>query len=415
MSNKDSTVSSGLVYGIVVGGNEDDPAPDQSNGVRIFFPSIHGKDVDIKHLAFSPRILGADRLSMQSFPGGLDYGSLVVAYKDSGSNQCQVLGVANDLNNRETSIPGNANLLLLAPQIAQQFARTMGINRPPKTQLSSEGGAQVYKAIEQGDHFHDLLKGLPTHGALFPLVGIPIDPIKSIRTAVTAAQQIAGGDIIGALPGIAMSLGTLLNTILANRKNNKRIRTAMNNATFNAFVSMSTLMQTMEQSEGAGFMTASRVDEDVYVENSIELLSQATNISDLTTVMTRLQSDPTITGADKFPPTVVEQNGAFGKTYQSYSATGQQVSLTPAVTALALNTISKLMSGGGFPSVIPGQNLFGGAAPSILNMLQRLPSGQFGQAMALLQQVNTSGVAQEIDKMVKQVVRDSGNPINFVK
>jgi hypothetical protein len=35
--------------------------------------------------------------------------------------------------------------------------------------------------------------------------------------------------------------------------------------------------------------------------------------------------------------------------------------------------------------------------------------------MALLQQVNTSGVAQEIDNMVKQVVRDGGNPINFVK
>ena len=410
MSNKSS-----LLYGIVVGGGEDDPAPDQSNGLRVYFPSIHGKDVDIKHLAFSPRILGADRLSMQSFSGGLDYGSLVVAYKDPGSSQCQILGLAGDMNNRESSIPGNANLLLLAPQIAQQFARTMGVNRPPKTQLSSEGGAQVFKATEQGEHFHDLLKGLPTHGALFPLAGIPIDPIKSIRTAVSAAQQIAGGDIISALPGVVMSLGTVLNTILANRNNNKKIKTEMNPATFNAFVSMSTLMQTMEQSEGAGFLTANRVDEEVYVGNCIDLLSQATNVSDLMTVMTRLQSDPTITGADKFPPTVVEQDGAFGKTFQSYAASGQQVALTPAVTALALNTISKLMSGGGFPSVIPGQNLFGGAAPSILNMLQRLPSSQFGQAMALLQQVNTSGVAQEIDNMVKQVVRDGGNPINFVK
>lgn len=410
MSLKESSASS-LVYGIVVGGGEDDPAPDQSNGLRVYFPSIHGKDVNIKHLAFSPRLLGPDRQSMQSFSGGLDYGSLVVAYKDTGSNQCQILGLANDLNNRENSIGGNSNLLFLAPQIAAQFTRQMGINRPPKVQKSSEGGAEIYKIQEQGAHFHDLLKGLPTHGALFPMAGLPIDPVKAIRTAIAAASAIPSAGLLASLPGIVMSLGTLANTILANRNNNKKLKTSVPRDTFNAFVSMSTLIQSMEQGEGAGFLTGGKVDEETYVNNAIDLISQTSNVSDLMTVMNRLQSDETLFGMDKYGPTIVDEESPFGAVQRSYTPSGKQATLTPAVVAAGASAISSLMSSAGFPSVIPGQNMFGESAGTILNMMQRIPGGGFGQALSIAQALNTSGAAQQLFSVANEVF-SGGNPLN---
>ena len=405
MSNKSS-----LLYGIIVGGGEDDPAPDQSNGLRVYFPSIHGKDVDPKHLAFSPRLLSPDRQGMQSFSGGLDYGSLVVAYKDPGSSQCQILGLANDLNNRESSIPGNMNLMM-GTVVAAAVLKNMGMNRPPKTQRTSEGGAEVYKIQEQGPHFHDLLKGLPTHGALFPMAGIPIDPVKAIRTAISAASAIPGADLLNSLPGIVMSLGSLVNKLTADRNKNKKLKNTMPAETFNAFVSMSALIQSMEQGEGAGFLSGGRVDEDTYTENAMNLLAQTTNLSDIMSVMTRLQSDESLFGMDKYGPTIVEEQSPFGTIQRSITASGKQSTLTPATVAAGASAISSLMSGAGFPSVIPGQNMFGESSSTILNMMQRIPGGGFGQALALAQSLNTSGAAQQLFSVANEVF-SGGNPLN---
>jgi len=408
---KNSTTSS-LLYGIVVGGGEDDPAPDQSNNLRVYCPSIHGKDVNFKHLAFSPRLISPDRAGMQSFVGGLDYGSLVVVYKDTGSNQCQILGLANDLNNYESGIPGNLNLMN-NPIIANLLNRSMGVFRPPTIQETTQGGAKVFKIDERGDHNHNLLKGLPTHGALFPLNGIPIDPIKGINTAIQPSFNIPGLNVITSLPGIAMSLGSLLNKILSNANMSKQLKNSMPISALNAAISMSTLVQSIEQSESSGFMTSGRVNEEVYMENAVELLKQCTNVSDVISATTRLQSDTSLFGLEEFGPTVVEEDTPFGKIMTSYSASGEQIKLTPASVAQGISTLTNLMSGSGFPSSVPGQNLFGNSSGTILNMIQRLPSGDATAAIGLLNQLNTSGVAQKLHSMFEKVAK-GGNPIDDV-
>jgi hypothetical protein len=415
MSLPKNSAASGLLYGIVVGGDQSDPDPDQANGLRVYFPTIHGKDVNPQHLAFSPRILSPDRAAMQSFSGGLDPGSLVVAYKDTGSSQCQILGLASDLNNYESNVPGNIGLLQIAPVLAQFLNKSTGVSRPPTIQQTTEGGAKVFKINERGDHNHNLLKGLPTHGALFPLNGIPIDPIKGIRTAIEAATNIPTEGLLNSLPGIAISLGSLLNMILSIRAFNKQLKNKIPPQTFNALGSMSALIQNMEQGESSGFMTSGRVNPDVYIVNAVELLSQCTNISDLMTATVRLQSDDSLFGMEKYGPTVVEDETQFGKIKTSYGSTGDQMTLTPATVAQGLSVLSGLMSSvSGFPSVVPGQNLFGQSSGTILNMIQRLAPGQASAAINLLNQVNTSGVAQELHKMIEKVV-EGGNPIDHVK
>jgi hypothetical protein len=410
MSLPKSSAASGLLYGIVVGGDQSDPDPDQANGLRVYFPTIHGKDVKVKDLAFSPRILSPDRAAMQSFSGGLDPGSMVVAYKDTGSTQCQILGLASDLNNYESNIPGNIGLLQIAPILAQFLNMSTGVSRPPTIQESSEGGAKIFKINERGDHNHNLLKGLPTHGALFPLNGRPIDPIKSITTAIQAALSIPDIGILNALPGIAMSLGGMLNNILSVKNLSKQLKGGMSSSAFNAVSSMSALIQTVEQNESSGFLTSGKVNPDVYMKNAIDLISQCTNLSDVTSAMTRLQGDTSLFGMEEYGPSIIEQDTPFGKVQTSFSASGEQITLTPAAVVQGLNSLSKLMTGAGFPGVIPGQSMFGSAGSDILSMMQRIPGGGFSQALSMAQSLNISPEATKLFSVANEVF-SGGNPL----
>ena len=415
MSLPKNSAASGMLYGIVVGGDQSDPDPDQAGGVRVYFPTVHGQDVDPKHLGFSPRLLSPDRQSMQSFPGGLDPGSMVVALKDTGSTQCQVLGLASDLNNAGSGIAGNMGLFQMAPILQQFMNKSTGVSRPPNIQQGNEGGATVFNIQERGDHSHNLLQGLPTHGALFPLSGIPIDPIKSIHTAIQAAANIPGADILSKLPGVAMSLGGLMNKLLSNAKQSNTLRNSMPPQAFAALTSMGNLIQSMEQSESTGFMTAGRVNPDVYSNNAITLLSQTTNLSDVVAATTHLQSNTSLFGMESYGTITIEQETAFGNVKMNVSATGETTVITPDAVLKQMNDFAKLMSNASsFPSAVPGQNLFGDSAGTIMNMIQRLPSGDATQAINLLKNLNTSSVAQDLNKMFQSII-NGGNPRNHVR
>lgn len=401
MSLPKNSAASSMVYGIVVGGDMNDPDPAQAGGLRVYFPTIHGKGVNPKHLAFSPRLVSPTRSGMQEFVGGIDPGALVVALKDTGSNQCQIIGLANDINNRDMAIPGNNDLL--AP-IAQFFARSVGVNRPPTIQRSSRGGAQIYRPQERGEHFHDLLRGLPTHGALYPLAGTAIDAVNGIRTAIQSAFSIPGNDVFSALPGVASSLGSLMDEILGNPLLNKALREVLPRDVLNAVTSMGNLIQSVEQGEGAGFMTSGRVNPAKYAENAVNLLSQCTNVSDVATALTRLQTDSSLFGMEEYGPVIIEQKTPFGIVEISYDTSGNQVTFSPRSVVNAAKNIANLMSGIGFPAANPGENMFGESSETILNMMQRIPgAGAFAKALQIAEELNTSPEAQDVFDMARDI------------
>jgi len=405
-----SSASTNFLYGIVCGGHDADPDPSQANLYRVFFPGIHGTGVKIEDLNFSTSIKSPDKGTQQTFPGGLDPGTMVVAVKDTGSNQCQILGLVHDVNDPQP-VPGNINLLALG-QIARIFDQQIKVNIPPNIRQSSEGGAEIFKIIEKGiAHSHNVLRGLPTHGALYPMSGSIINQVKNIVTAIQADGNIPGPNLLAALPGVAMSLGTLLNNITASKNYSKRLNNSMNPSALTALTSMSVLIQSIEQSESAGFMPGSKVDPEEYTENAIELLSQTTNLSDVVNVMGRLQYDSSLTGMSKYGPTIIQQETPFGSSRQSYRSDGKQMTLTPATVAQAASLMSSLMSGAGFPSSIPGVNMFGQSAGTMLNMMQRIPGGGLGQALALVNILNQSGIAKQLMSVADEVFK-GGNPLN---
>ena len=404
-----SSAASGLVYGIVVGGHDADAPTDYSGNLRVYFPTIHGKDVNVKHLAYSPRLMSPTRAAQQEFPGGLDPGSLVVAMKDTGSNQCQIIGLANDLNNNDTTIEGNMSLL---QNIAMYLTLPIQIMPPPTTYETSEGGARVRKIKEKDQLWnHGMTRGLPTHAAMYNMAGMPLPRVSSVATALQSFDNMINNSMMGNLPGAVMSLGMLISSILNNKKNNKKLYSTMSPQTALAFTSMSYLLQSVEQKEGAGFMTGTRVNSDVYTANAIGLLGQATGVGQLVNTFQRLQYDTSLFGLGSLAPVVTPMTTPYGTTYRSFSPSGQMMTYTPpAVAAAALVVNTLLGSSSGFPGVIPGQNFFGAASGIMGGMYGRLPPGAAGNARAMMQILSSTPALQIINQAARTVVQ-GGNPI----
>lgn len=396
-----------MQYGIIVGGDINDPDPIQANNYRVYFPGIHGSGVNVQDLAFSPLLRSPDRFSQQCTPGGLDPGSLVVATKDTGSNQCQIIGLANDMNNRDSRIGGNMDLL---QSIQQYFTRSVRVSIPPNIIDSSRDGAKIRKIQEKGqEHNHDLLKGLPTHAALFPMAGTIIPLLSNIPTAKQAFNDILTPELAANLPGIAMTLGKMFS--MFSSKTMRSITSSMPRDVAYGMSSMANLIQNVETSEGGGFTTNNRVDEATYMENSEKILKQCVTFSDVVTCMQRLQYDESLYGRDKLQSSTFVANTAFGPVTKTLSPDGSIGMGNDDATKLALQLAqSFLSSAGGFPGVNPGQNLFGGSAQTMMGMFQRIAPGAQTIAKLMSEQLNTSDLAKKMDNITKALTQGGKSP-----
>jgi hypothetical protein len=405
-STPKSSAVSGLCYGIVVGGHDADAPSDYSGNLRVYFPGIHGKDVNVKHLAFSPRLMSPTGGTQHQFPGGLDPGTLVVAMKDTGSNQCQIIGMANDINNNDQTIAGNMSLL---QGIAQYLTTNIQVRPPPTTRDATVNGARIRQIQEKGQLWnHGMTRGLPTHAATYNLAGMRIPQVSSVSTALQSFDNLITDSMIGNLPGVALSLGSLVSTILNTVSIMKQLNGKMSGPNMLAFQSMSYLLQSVEQTEGAGFMTGTRVNQDVYQQNAINLIGQATGISDMVNVFQRLQYDTSLFGLDTLAPVVSAIASPHGTTYRSFSPSGQMVNYTPVAVAVAAKVVTSFLSGAGFPGVIPGQNMFGGSSSVMQDMSNRL--GTTSASLGMLQAIARDPVGVLINEGLR-AVNQGGNPL----
>lgn len=398
-----SSAASGMLYGIVVGGHDGDPAPDLSGNLRVYFPGLHGKDVKVEHLNFSPRIMSPTRSSQQEFPGGLDPGTLVIAMKDTGSNYCQILGIANDTNMADQRIGGNADLLQFVSQFLNQ---NVGVRIPPSIYETTENGVKVRKIREKGFHNHNVLRGLPTHGALYNLSGAPVPRVSGVATAKQAYDNLLSGDILGAIPGIFMTLGKMFNLLQSSGLLNSINAKVPREVGF-AINSINNLIQTIETSEGAGFNVGGRVDQQTYLNNATRLLGQSRNLSDVVSALGRLQSDSSLFGTDKLINGIVNSALSYGASKLSISPNGSIMRFLPPETRQAIATASRAISL--FNSVFPGQNLFGDSAQQIFRMLNRLTPASLAMALLQLTKLNAGPQAIRFSAVNTTTVM-GGNP-----
>jgi hypothetical protein len=447
-----------MLVGIVVGGDINDPAPDQSGGMRIIIPGLHGKDVQTNHLAFSSMQKSPTNYSQQSFEGALDPGTCVFVRKDTGSNMCHIIGLANEIYDPDGQIGGNFNLLSI-PQIARAIQQTIDIRIPPTIQEATEGGVKIRKKQEKGElHKHTLLAGIPSNGAIYPLAGAIVPNVQNVATAIETFSGILSPSLAGLLPGINVSLGNLVGSLLSGnllgslagnilqdvagqalgdlpgeivgavgaaattmisqtqlRDLSRQLDSKLSRQMKTTLSSMSILISTIETTTGGGFMSGGKVDPISYMTNAVDLLSQTGEIGDIVQVFQQLQYDTSLFGQDKLPNITMMIDTPFGiKLPLSISPTGIISSNVPAPLQQLINSfISEMTSASGFPGVNPDENLFGESAKTMFDMFRRLSPQAEKVAIELSRTLNQNNVAKKFDRVVKSTVQ-GGNPFSVM-
>ena len=389
-----------IVYGVVVGGNDKDPDPTQSGGVRIYIPGEYGKDVNIKHLPFARTLSQGNQQGITTFNPPPEHGAAVMCMKmggHSGSGHLTVLGaVPNDIN-KDSTTPGN--MAQIWPAVIQAIKDVTKIRIPPD---AGTGAAGSKPPKEKGQyHSNELVKFLPSSATLWPMNGMKIPQVTNIATATQAFSSILTGDLLKMLPGMNMSLGSLMSSMPQALKDElfKNIPPEIGGA----INSMSNLMQSMEFSEGGGFNTASKINPDVFFNNAANLLSNTRTIYDMVGAFQQLQHDTSLFGLDSLPPVNFTMTGGpFGDIPMSIDALGNITSLVPDSVQKLADTFSSLMSNGaGFPGVFPGANMFGGSSGVLNEMFNRLPTAELTKAVTQMQKNVAPGLPtrDKVNKM----------------
>ncbi len=387
-----------IVYGIVVGGNDSDPDPTQSGGVRIYVPGEYGKDVNIKHLPFSRTLAQGNQQGVTTFNPPPEHGAAVMAMKmggHSGSGHLTILGtVPNDIN-KDSTTPGNSNPW---PAIQKAISDVTKIRIPPNV---GSGAAGSKPPQEKGQyHKNELVKYLPSTTTLWPMIGIQIPQVTNVATATQAFSSILTGDMLSLLPGMNMTLGSLLTNMPAALLDElyKNLPPEIGGA----LTSMNALMQSMEIVESGGFNTATKINPEVYFSNAANLLSDVRTIYDMVGAFQQLQYDTSLFGLDSLPPTsFTSTGGPFGDIPMQIDALGNITSLVPEGVQKLADTFSSLMSNGAqFPGVFPGANMFGGSAGVLNEMFNRLPAGELTTAVTQMQKNVAAGLPSR-DKVNK--------------
>lgn len=389
-----------IVYGIVVGGNDSDPDPTQSGGCRIYLPTEYGKDVDVRHLPFSRTISQGTQKGITNFNPPPEHGSAVICMKmpgHSGTGHLTVLGTLSNDINEDSTIPGNTSKAIW-PAIDKAIKDLTKIRIPPNV---GSGAAGSKPPKEKGQyHKHEMVKFLPSTATLWPMAGIQIPQVQNIATATQAFSSILTGDMLSKLPGMNMTLGSLMSNMPDVLKNElfKNLPPEM----AGALNSMTALMQSMEIVEAGGFNTATKINPDVFFSNAANLLSDTRDIYGLVSTFQRLQFDTSLFGLESLPPVdMMLSGGPFGDIPIKVDALGNITSLLPDSVKQLADAFSSLMGNGAqFPGVFPGANMFGGSSGVLNDMFNRLPNAELNKAVTQMQKNVAPGLPSR-DKVNK--------------
>jgi hypothetical protein len=203
-----------------------------------------------------------------------------------------------------------------------------------------------------------------------------------------------------------------------------------------ALNSLSNLIQGHETDNGVGYVTGGVVHYGIYLENAVDLLSQAQTLDDLMYVMSRLQWDTSIMGQDALDNVVVQIENAWGTALQEVDVNGT-ITVTYD-TANAQSNFANSMSntayssgassapstpsgggGGGGGSGGAGQlqsmmgQIFGQASGTLQDMWKRLAPSQEKEATQMHKKLTQQDESQK-QKQINQATTEGGDPLNKV-
>lgn len=345
-----------LDYFLVVNKAGDDPQR-QDGSMRLMNPRTHNpQNVDADDMSFSGSVYNPTQMGQQSSPGRLDPGTMVYGIKVPGQSQVIVLGQAQTQKKSGSGAGGGGGNDLLSG-FSDVFSDKLPINVPPTVQETTDAdGVKVRKIKEKGEqHSFNLLDGLPSHGASFPMAGYRLPELPNVPTARQQNTGMMNMEMMQQMMGQIMSMGQMFQGLMGNRGGGgggggmsgggaagggatapeyivggwpddspmNKILAALTPEMRTAVSNLSLLMQGLEANDGVAFFTGNVVHEDTYLKNAEDLLSQVQSIDDLMYVLQRLQWDTTLFGHDKLQSVVTEIETAWGVALQEVTYDGE--------------------------------------------------------------------------------------------
>lgn len=324
-----------------------------------------------------------------------DNGQLVYVWYDDqnrGDTYCTIMGAAGDVLNPK-EIPGNMDLFrfLISMASAAQHRDQYQYRKPNKRRNARGSGTKRPLDVEK--YYHEIKKQIVTAAEMAQVAGFKMPSIGNIPTAVQQFASIMNPSSFGSIPGLNMSLGNSLKKISDTDK--KKIQDAIPPELWQLILSLIDTLEEMSDDDLISYVSDKRVNEEVFIKNAVELLSQVTNVSDVMAVFDRLISDETLFGLDKLNDIVIEIETAFGNVKQIISANGNSSMNVSNTVANAMSSFeSALNSASAFPLGMGG-NIFGKDASTIMNMIQRMAPQAQKRALATLNDAVGSPRAKE--------------------
>lgn len=410
----DPTKRNELTVGVVIGGHQAKPDIHESGLVQVGLVHHYGVDVSEDHIGFSQMLMPANQGGATEFNGVPDPGQQVLCLKvgPPGASDLIVLGCFPTVQ-QDGAQEGNKVLNKAVPWLEKAPKNNINVAIAPAIKEIIKDGARIRQIVEKGIlHSHDILKGIPSHAAIYPLAGIPQKQLTNIATATQAFSSILTGDMMAALPGTVFSLGNLLNSLTDSALD--EIFSSMPPQLAQGTRTLFNLMQTIETIESGGFNTMGKVDPTSFLSNATSLLKGNQSMGEVIQNVIRLQSDTSLFGLDKLASASFEVPTAFGTMKMSLSPTGAIVNELPKEMQTAIKAFSTLMtSGENFPNATLS-NMFGDSASVMASLFDRLPVDKQTNAKNMMEKVIGSGSQSSgMLNSVEKFIRTGQNIANF--
>ena len=380
-----------ILVGYVVAGHGDKSDPNQLGLSKIGLIQRHGKNVKEEHLGYSQMLMPPNQSGATEFNGVPDLGQAVVCLKSGppGASDLLILGCLPEWQ-LPGGQPGNRDIKQSVSMFENAVKETINVLLPPQIREVIRDGARIREIVEKGiKHQHDLLKGIPSHGAMYPLAGIPQKQLTNISTATQAFSNILTSSMMSALPGNVFSIGNLLNSLTSSVLD--ELLSSMPPAISLGTQSLFNLMQTIETVESGGFNTLGKVDPTSYLTNAVNLLKGNQTLGEIVGNLQRLQIDTSLFGLDKLGNATFDISTAFGMTKMILSPTGEITNALPDAVQKGIEAFNTLMTSGiGFPSGTLS-NMFGDSASVMSSLFDRLPSEKQTIAKNMMESVIAPG------------------------
>lgn len=374
------TIIPEIQLGIIEGGDDSDPSPNRDGAVRVRILSEMGPGVKKEHLAFSKPMYPPHQGHGTLNSPPLDKGSLVLALNlpttvgSQGSNFTTIIGHVQSIADNGGSLAGSQQNPV-GQVISKLRSETKNVRLPPNIRETTKDGARIREAVEKDQDFAlKVFNGIPSHGAIYPMAGIPLPELNNLATALQSYGNILTPSISSQLPGLQMSLGKMFSLFSGSMLN--KILGSLPREIGIAFQSMSYLIQGFESSETGRFATAGKVHEETFMNNALTMLSGHSNLGGLIDGMMRLQMDTSLHGLDKFDPVTIAVNSAFGGINKQYDAYGNIVGTSiPDAIGLLIKLFSGLLTSSSFlPSADGQSSLFGVTSDAVEASMTRVPT-----------------------------------------